>query len=230
MTGYREIPDETKLLPFHQKQKTALLTQFNSINMSVHSKLLSVQAALKAPKGQFNAFGKYNYRSCEDILEAVKPLLYEHGLTLVIRDQVVAVGNRIYVQATAMITNQDGQVTVTAFAREEEDKKGMDGSQITGAASSYARKYALNGLFLIDDTKDSDGTNTHGKDAPSSPAPKKPSSDAPPSSSEPPSIMDKAISYVKSQSDKKRAYEQILMKYGEQLTENQKNAIKKFVR
>lgn len=198
--------------------------------MSVHSKLLSVQAALKAPKGQFNAFGKYNYRSCEDILEAVKPLLYEHGLTLVIRDQVVAVGNRIYVQATAMITNQDGQVTVTAFAREEEDKKGMDGSQITGAASSYARKYALNGLFLIDDTKDSDGTNTHGKDAPSSPAPKKPSSDAPPSSSEPPSIMDKAISYVKSQSDKKRAYEQILMKYGEQLTENQKNAIKKFVR
>ena len=198
--------------------------------MSVHSKLLSVQAALKAPKGQFNAFGKYNYRSCEDILEAVKPLLYEHGLTLVIRDQVVAVGNRIYVQATAMITNQDGQVTVTAFAREEEDKKGMDGSQITGAASSYARKYALNGLFLIDDTKDSDGTNTHGKDAPSSPAPKKPSSDAPPSSSEPPSIMDKAISYVKSQSDKKKAYDQILMKYGEQLTENQKNAIKKFVR
>lgn len=198
--------------------------------MSVHSKLLSVQAALKAPKGQFNAFGKYNYRSCEDILEAVKPLLYEHGLTLVIRDQVVAVGNRIYVQATAMITNQDGQVTVTAFAREEEDKKGMDGSQITGAASSYARKYALNGLFLIDDTKDSDGTNTHGKDAPSSPAPKKPSSDAPPSSSESPSIMDKAISYVKSQSDKKKAYEQILMKYGEQLTENQKNAIKKFVR
>lgn len=198
--------------------------------MSVHSKLLSVQAALKAPKGQFNAFGKYNYRSCEDILEAVKPLLYEHGLTLVIRDQVVAVGNRIYVQATAMITNQDGQVTVTAFAREEEDKKGMDGSQITGAASSYARKYALNGLFLIDDTKDSDGTNTHGKDAPSSPAPKNPSSDAPPSSSESPSIMDKAISYVKSQSDKKKAYEQILMKYGEQLTENQKNAIKKFVR
>lgn len=198
--------------------------------MSVHSKLLSVQAALKAPKGQFNAFGKYNYRSCEDILEAVKPLLYEHGLTLVIRDQVVAVGNRIYVQATAMITNQDGQVTVTAFAREEEDKKGMDGSQITGAASSYARKYALNGLFLIDDTKDSDGTNTHGKDAPSSPAPKKPSSDAPPSPSESPSIMDKAISYVKSQSDKKKAYEQILMKYGEQLTENQKNAIKKFVR
>lgn len=198
--------------------------------MSVHLKLLSVQAALKAPKGQFNAFGKYNYRSCEDILEAVKPLLYEHGLTLVIRDQVVAVGNRIYVQATAMITNQDGQVTVTAFAREEEDKKGMDGSQITGAASSYARKYALNGLFLIDDTKDSDGTNTHGKDAPSSPAPKNTSSDAPPSSSESPSIMDKAISYVKSQSDKKKAYEQILMKYGEQLTENQKNAIKKFVR
>lgn len=198
--------------------------------MSVHLKLLSVQAALKAPKGQFNAFGKYNYRSCEDILEAVKPLLYEHGLTLVIRDQVVAVCNRIYVQATATITNQDGQVTVTAFAREEEDKKGMDGSQITGAASSYARKYALNGLFLIDDTKDSDGTNTHGKDVPSSPAPKKPSSDAPPSSSESPSIMDKAISYVKSQSDKKKAYEQILMKYGEQLTENQKNAIKKFVR
>lgn len=200
--------------------------------MSVHSKLLSVQAALKAPKGQFNAFGKYNYRSCEDILEAVKPLLKEHGLTLVIRDQITPVGNRIYVQATAVVTSEDGKdhIFVTSYAREEEEKKGMDGSQITGAASSYARKYALNGLFLIDDTKDSDGTNTHGKDAASPPAAKKPSSDAPPSSSEPPSIMDKAISYVKSQSDKKKAYEQILMKYGEQLTENQKNAIKKFVR
>jgi len=198
--------------------------------MSVHSKLLSVQAALKAPKGQYNAFGKYNYRSCEDILEAVKPLLFEHGLTLIISDSVVAVGDRIYVQATAAIRGEDIQVSVTAYAREEEDKKGMDGSQITGAASSYARKYALNGLFLIDDTKDSDGTNTHGKDTPSSPTPKKPSTDAPSGASESPSIMDKAISYVKSQSDKKKAYDQILMKYGEQLTENQKAAIKKFVR
>jgi|SanBayMetagenome_1026888.scaffolds.fasta_scaffold00862_7 hypothetical protein len=200
--------------------------------MSVHSKLLSVQAALKAPKGQFNAFGKYNYRSCEDILEAVKPLLKEHGLTLVIRDQITPVGDRIYVQATAVVTSEDGKdhIFVTSYAREEEEKKGMDGSQITGAASSYARKYALNGLFLIDDTKDSDGTNTHGKDTASPSPAKKPSSDAPSAPSEPASIMDKAISYVKSQSDKKKAYEQILMKYGEQLTENQKNAIKKFVR
>lgn len=118
--------------------------------------LSEVQYKLKAPKGQVNSFGHYNYRSCEDILEAVKPLLHEAGLTLTLSDDVVAVGNRIYVKATATVSDGTDSVSNTAFAREAESKKGMDDSQVTGAASSYARKYALNGLFCIDDTKDAD--------------------------------------------------------------------------
>ena len=134
--------------------------------MKVHEKLWSVQQQLKAPKGQRNDFGKYNYRSCEDIVESVKPLLAVQRLLLTLSDDLVQVGDRYYIKATARITDiTDGEtVAVTAFAREEESKKGMDGSQVTGASSSYARKYALNGLFAIDDTKDSDATNTHGKD------------------------------------------------------------------
>lgn len=115
-----------------------------------------VQFKLKAPKGQTNSFGHYRYRSCEDILEAVKPLLHEAGLTLTLSDDVVAVGNRIYVKATATVTDGTDAVSNTAFAREADSKKGMDDSQVTGTASSYARKYALNGLFCIDDTKDAD--------------------------------------------------------------------------
>jgi hypothetical protein len=123
------------------------------------SKLASIQQTLKAPKGQVNTFGKYKYRSCEDILEAVKPLLGD--LVLTISDDIVEVGGRVYVKATASLSSGSGNVSTTAFARESETKKGMDESQITGAASSYARKYALNGLFCIDDTKDSDATNQH---------------------------------------------------------------------
>ena len=130
----------------------------------IQEKILAVQKELKAPKNQRNTFGGYNYRSCEDILEAVKPLLVKHGLLLTLSDEMVAVGDRVYVKATAMIRGDDGNVVVTAYAREEAEKKGMDGSQITGAASSYARKYALNGLFCIDDTKDSDATNTQSKE------------------------------------------------------------------
>lgn len=136
--------------------------------------LVSIQQKLNAPKEQFNRFGGYKYRSCEDILAAVKPLLGENECTLTITDEMVLIGNRIYVKAMAKLTNKDGQSeTATAFAREEEIKKGMDAAQITGSASSYARKYALNGLLCIDDTKDADATNTHGKDAPqeSQPAP-----------------------------------------------------------
>ena len=122
--------------------------------------LLNIQSKLKAPKGQFNSFGKYKYRSCEDILESVKPLLAEEKCALTISDDIVMVGERIYVKAHVILVNEKGeQVETTAFAREEETKKGMDGSQVTGAASSYARKYALNGLFCIDDNKDSDATN-----------------------------------------------------------------------
>lgn len=119
-------------------------------------KLGEVQYKLKAPKGQTNNFGHYNYRSCEDILEAVKPLLHESGLTLTLSDDVIAVANRVYVKATATVTDGTESVSNTAFAREAESKKGMDDSQVTGTASSYARKYALNGLFCIDDTKDAD--------------------------------------------------------------------------
>lgn len=119
--------------------------------------LVNIQGLLKAPKNQYNSFGKYKYRSAEDILEGVKPLLQEYDCHLTISDDIVVVGNRIYVKATVTLRNSNGEeVTTTAFAREEETKKGMDASQVTGATSSYARKYALNGLFCIDDTKDAD--------------------------------------------------------------------------
>lgn len=122
--------------------------------------LLDIQKTLKAPKGQFNSFGKYKYRSCEDILEAVKPLNAEKGLLLTLSDEPVIVGTYQYIKATATITDGTNAHSVTAFARESLTKKGMDESQITGTASSYARKYALNGLYLIDDTKDAD-TDEH---------------------------------------------------------------------
>ena len=115
-----------------------------------------IQHKLKAPKGQYNSFGKYNYRSCEDILEGVKPLLKEHNLALLIDDEIVQIGERYYVKATAKITDGIECVSATAYAREPDTKKGMDESQITGATSSYARKYALNALLCIDDTKDAD--------------------------------------------------------------------------
>lgn len=122
--------------------------------------LIAIQSELKAPKSQFNKFGGYKYRKAEDILEAVKPLLNKQKCTLTITDDIVMVGNRIYVKATATIKNEKGECeATTGWAREEESKKGMDGSQITGASSSYARKYALNGLFAIDDNADSDTAN-----------------------------------------------------------------------
>ena len=127
----------------------------------IQQKLAVIQRTLKAPKGQMNKFGGYKYRSCEDILEAVKPLLGD--LVLTISDDIVEVGGRVYVRATVSISSSSQVVSTTAFARESETKKGMDESQITGAASSYARKYALNGLFCIDDTKDADATNEHDK-------------------------------------------------------------------
>ena len=127
----------------------------------IHAKLNAIQSALKAPKSQYNEFGKYKYRKAEDILESVKPLLKENGCTLTCTDDLQLIGDRYYIKATATITcSEDGSsVSTTAFAREEEEKKGMDGSQVTGASSSYARKYALNGLLCIDDTADSDTTN-----------------------------------------------------------------------
>ena len=154
----------------------------------IQEKLLAIQIALKAQKAKRNTFGNYNYRSCEDILEAVKPILNEAGCTLTLSDELVhfgssdnlytdkiesnnktsyyhSGGDRFYIKATATLKYKEETEMVFAYAREEENKKGMDGSQITGASSSYARKYALGGLFLIDNENDSDVTNTHGKDS-----------------------------------------------------------------
>lgn len=126
--------------------------------ISIYSKLLSIQNELKAPKNQYNKFGNYNYRSCEDILEAIKPLCLKYGAVVLIDDYVAQVGERFYVKAKASLIDIDTQeeVYACAYARESENKKGMDSAQVTGATSSYARKYALNGLFCIDDTKDVD--------------------------------------------------------------------------
>ena len=135
--------------------------------MNIYEKLTQIQNELKAPKNQFNAFGNYNYRSCEDILEAVKPLLLKHKLTQIIDDDVKEINGRFYIKATITLFNSEKveeAIIVSALAREEENKKGMDSSQLTGSTSSYARKYALTGLYALDDTKDSDGLNTHGKE------------------------------------------------------------------
>ena len=130
--------------------------------MSVYEKLLDIQSELKVPKSQYNNYGKYNYRNCEDILEALKPICKKHKAVVFLSDKLVINGERHYIEATATFidveTNES--IEVTAYAREEESKKGMDSSQVTGASSSYARKHALNGLFDVDDTKDSDFTNT----------------------------------------------------------------------
>lgn len=135
--------------------------------MTIYEKLSAIQSELKAPKSQYNSFGKYNYRNCEDILEAVKPLCAKYKAVSVMGDEVIQIGERYYIKSTARLIDleSDGVVENTAYAREEAEKKGMDGSQVTGASSSYARKYALNGLFAIDDTKDSDTTNDGGREA-----------------------------------------------------------------
>lgn len=128
------------------------------MGLNIYGKLAAIQKELKAPKSQYNSFAKYNYRNCEDILEAVKPLCIKNNATLILNDTVREISGRFYVVATATLADQesDGVVEADAYAREPQDKKGMDDSQITGMASSYARKYALNGLFCIDDTKDVD--------------------------------------------------------------------------
>lgn len=130
--------------------------------MNIVEKLMNIQQKLNAPKDQFNGFGKYSYRSAEGILQAVKPLLEENKVCLTLSDTMCEIGGRVYVKATATLKDAESteDIFVDAFAREEESKKGMDASQVTGASSSYARKYALNGLFAIDDNKDSDVTNT----------------------------------------------------------------------
>lgn len=167
--------------------------------MNIFEKLSSIQAELKAPKNQKNTFGGYNYRSCEDILEAVKPICKKHNTALILADEIVLIGARYYVKATATLYDTekaDGVISATAYAREEEAKKGMDGSQVTGASSSYARKYALNGLFNIDDTKDSDATNT-GDSAPHGVyKPHKPEAPRPQESKEQEITPEQALNYT----------------------------------
>lgn len=205
--------------------------------MSIYKKLSAVQAELKAPKGQFNSFGKYKYRSCEDILEAVKPLLAKHELGMTISDYIMSHEGRVYVRAEVEVFDFDGNIiSVQAQAREEDSKKGMDASQVTGATSSYARKYALNGMFLIDDTKDSDATNTHGNETTTTPG-RVPvggaaarDAIAEEESEAGLSIMDKAVAYLKAARNRTEAYDSVMKHYGQQLTEAQKSALKKFVR
>lgn len=160
--------------------------------------LIAIQSELKAPKSQFNKFGGYKYRKAEDILEAVKPLLAKQKCTLIITDDVVLIGNRIYVKATATIKNEKGECeTTNGWAREEETKKGMDGSQITGASSSYARKYALNGLFAIDDNADSDTTNDgQHQEAQQQTQTQQPNTQQPASSQYHPSDLNEGLGYL----------------------------------
>lgn len=145
--------------------------------MNLYEKLSNVQQKLSVPKNQYNEFGKYKYRSCEDIVESAKPLLAGEGLVMTITDEIVVIGDRHYVKATVTIYDpaEDAEHSVQGFAREEENKKGMDSMQLTGATSSYARKYALNGMFAIDDAKDADSTNKHNRGKKTNPkkAPKK---------------------------------------------------------
>lgn len=134
--------------------------------MNLHEKLKGIQHDCVAAKDAFNSFGNYNYRSCESILKALKPHLEQSNLVLTLSDDVIAVGERVYIKATAILSDGEVSVSTTAFAREPLSKKGADESQVTGMASSYARKYALCGLFAIDDNKDADATNTHGAQQP----------------------------------------------------------------
>ena len=135
--------------------------------MTIYETLSNIQVELKAPKNLYNSFGRYKYRNAESILEAAKPLCAKHGCTLTVSDEVILIGSRYYIKATATVQDKDGNAaSTTALAREDETKKGMDGAQITGTASSYARKYALNGLFCIDDTKDPDSDEYHNQTTP----------------------------------------------------------------
>ena len=188
--------------------------------MSIVKTLSKIQAELKAPKGQRNTFGKYNYRSAEDILEAVKPLTAKNGLILTLSDEIELIGDRIYVKATARLTNGEQEVVTVAFAREEASKKGMDASQVTGAASSYARKYALNGLFCIDDNKDSDATNTHGKAEPKPAAKKQAAKKVAPSN-----LFEKSLEHIGASKDQVAAAKAVLNKYADEFTADQRKQL-----
>lgn len=190
------------------------------MSKTLTSALLKIQAELKAPKNQRNKFGNYNYRSAEDILEAVKPLLTKNKLSMHITDEIMEVGGITFVNSTVVVTDGESSVYSSAQAGIDINRKGMDIAQSFGSSSSYARKYAMNGMFLIDDTKDADATNTHGKANSTA----KSNSDS--------EWFSKSIEYIKSAKDKKAkelAYKQVIAKYGATASEGQKNALLKFV-
>lgn len=184
--------------------------------------LIKVQSELKAPKGQYNSFGKYSYRSAEDILESVKPLLAKNGLSMTISDFIHEVCGIPFVEAHVIVSDGQDSVSVSAQAGIDPNRKGMDIAQCFGASSSYARKYALNGMFLIDDTKDADATNTHGKATPKRTQTEPRVSDT----------FQKAVDYIKAaknKSAKETAYKQVITKYGSEFSDKQKEALGKFV-
>ena len=188
--------------------------------------LVKVQSELKAPKNQRNSFGKYNYRSAEDILEAVKPLLSANGLSMTISDSVEELGGMVVITSSVVVTDGTDSVTASAQAGVDPNRKGMDIAQSFGSSSSYARKYAMNGMFLIDDTKDADATNTHGNSsAPkSTPAPRAAASGAVDND-----WFSKSIDYIKSAADKGQAFDMVVSKYGSSASEKQLAALQKFV-
>lgn len=190
---------------------------------TLSDRLAAVQSQLKAPKGQYNSFGKYAYRSAEDILEAVKPLLAKNGLSMTISDEVLSVGSLAYINATVEVFDGEDSVSASAQAGIDPSRKGMDIAQSFGSSSSYARKYALNGMFLIDDTKDADATNDH-KPRAAAPAPR---------TSNETNTFQQAIEYIKAaktKSAKETAYKAVMGKYGDTWSDKQKEAISKFIK
>jgi hypothetical protein len=193
-------------------------------------RLINVQSRLKANKSQYNSFGKYSYRNQEDILESVKPLLAENGLILTISDEIIGdgfEGNMLIVKATVTVSDGEKSIQVSACAGIDPNRKGMDIAQSFGSSSSYARKYALGGMFLIDDTKDADATNSHGKGAPASLPTAKPSAAVKPSSGA--DMFQKAVDRMKEVGTKEK-YEEILTAIGDQLSDAQRNALSKFIK
>ena len=192
------------------------------MSKSLTNALLAIQAELKAPKNQRNKFGNYNYRSAEDILEAVKPLLTKNKLSMHITDEVKEIGGITFINSTVVLTDGENSTSASAQAGIDINRKGMDIAQSFGSSSSYARKYAMNGMFLIDDTKDADATNMHGKTSQATTTTTTTDSD----------WFTNAVEYIKNAKDKKTkalAYKQVLTKYGDRASDKQKQALAKFV-
>jgi len=192
-------------------------------------RLINVQSRLKANKSQYNSFGKYSYRNQEDILESVKPLLAENGLIITISDEIIGdgfEGNMLIVKATVTISDGEKSLQVSACAGIDPNRKGMDIAQSFGSSSSYARKYALGGMFLIDDNKDADSTNTHGKGASASVPTAKPVAVTPTAGSD---MFQKAVDRMKEVGTQAK-YDEIMAAIGLQLSESQRNALSKFIK